>query len=358
MLDFCRHVCRSLHLMMAGQEHINDLIVRYLTGDIDERSAAELREWITASKANQDSFAEYQEIWFSSGMAQGLRKYEMDKDQAYARFLQAIRSKEGTSALESTVQDKKGIFLKRWLQVAAAIVVIMVVSYIAYNQGQYNLSSEFANVTIKAPMGSRSSTVLPDGTQVWLNAGSELSYSQGFGINDRKVVLNGEGFFSVKHNAKKPFTVHSSSMKVTVLGTKFNVRDYADDNTAEVALEEGKVALDNLLRHSATKEMKPGDKIILDKTTGDMIQDTHTSKSDYSWKAGTLVFEGDGIDVIAKKIERSYNIKVYVRNPELQQLKLHATFLPGEQSLREVLNSLKETKKVRYKLYKDKVILY
>lgn len=101
---------------------------------------------------------------------------------------------------------------------------------------------------MEAPLGSRTKLTLPDGTLVWLNAGSRITYSQGFGVGNRKIELIGEGYFEVKRNEEVPFLVKTNSLLVKVLGTKFNFRDYPDDAEAIVSLSEGKVALNNLLK--------------------------------------------------------------------------------------------------------------
>lgn len=114
-------------------------------------------------------------------------------------------------------------------------------------------------------MGARTKMHLPDGTAVWLNAGSKLSYSQGFGIDNRDVRLEGESYFEVSRNENLPFCVKTKEVKVRVLGTKFNFRNYQDDNEAVVNLLEGKVSLMNGLRKMSEQYLAPGECMTLDK---------------------------------------------------------------------------------------------
>ena len=124
---------------------------------------------------------------------------------------------------------------------AAIIAVILAVGCFSYWQGGVNVKDTFADISVEAPLGSRTKLYLPDGTLVWLNAGSRMTYSQGFGVDNRKVELEGEGYFEVQRNEKLPFFVKTKDLQLQVLGTKFNFRDYPEDHEVVVSLLEGKV---------------------------------------------------------------------------------------------------------------------
>ena len=131
---------------------------------------------------------------------------------------------------------------------AAIIAVILAVGCFSYWQGGVNVKDTFADISVEAPLGSRTKLYLPDGTLVWLNAGSRMTYSQGFGVDNRMIELEGEGYFEVRRNEKLPFFVKTKDLQLQVLGTKFNFRDYPEDHEVVVSLLEGKVELNNLLK--------------------------------------------------------------------------------------------------------------
>ena len=175
-----------------------------------------------------------QEIWFSAVDEQQLGRF--DKDAAFARFQERV-------AAAQTFKPKRNL---RWLSYAVAVALMVAVSYFSFKGGQNNVESAFGDIVVEAPQGSRTQMTLPDGTKVWLNAGSKISYTQGYSLVNRLVMLVGEGYFEVAHNEQLPFRVSSKDLQVSVLGTKFNFRDYSTDAEAIVSLAEGKVALNDL----------------------------------------------------------------------------------------------------------------
>lgn len=218
--------------------------------------------------------------------------------------------------------------------------------------------SAFADITIEVPQDSRTRTSLPDGTVVWLNAGSRLAYSQGFGVKDRNVRLEGEGFFEVEKNEQLPFCVHTSSVCVQDLGTAFNFRDYPDDKEAEVILAEGCIRLENLVRKGSPELMKPGDRIVVDKHTGTLVRDTYDANLANQWTGGRLIFDGESIETIARKIEQCYHVSVTLASEGLEDCHFYGTFIRMENSLTEVLDALAATGKVRYRIEGRRVTLY
>ena len=145
------------------------------------------------------------------------------------------------------------------------MLVVGLISFFSYRQGENNLQNALTQVEVEAPLGAQTRLRLPDGTLVVLNAGSRLVYPQDFGVDNREVELSGEGYFEVERNEKLPFHVQTSSLSVRVLGTKFNFRDYPNDEEAVVSLLEGKVALDNRLRAEAEMILLPNEQVTLDK---------------------------------------------------------------------------------------------
>ena len=170
--------------METTNEHIDDLIIRLLCGELDPEGRQELESWASADAANAKYLHQRQELWFSATRPEELRKY--DKEAAYAVFLRRINRKR-TSANRHFLAGRQT--LRRWTGYAAGILLLCLAGGIGYYSGQKHLLSAFADITIEVPQDSRTRTSLPDGTVVWLNAGSRLAYSQGFGVKDRNVRL-------------------------------------------------------------------------------------------------------------------------------------------------------------------------
>lgn len=338
--------------MKQVNDHIDDLIIQLLCGELDGDSLAELRAWIAISPQNERYFHEKQEIWFSAVDSSVLSKY--NKQEALNAFRERV----------AMAQEDKGIHLKyhlgwkKWAGYAVMLALVCIMTVFAYHQGKHNVSSSFADIQVEAPLGSRTKALLPDGTIVWLNSGSKLTYSQGYGLSDRKVTMSGEGYFEVKHNEKLPFSVNSQNLRVNVLGTQFNFRDYPDDKEAEVILDKGSVKLDNLTNTGNSQLMVPGQKVILDKKSGKMTTEACEINMVSQWTQGLITFDNATLDEIAKRIERSYDVTVHIRNKAIGKYRFNGDFVRQEHSLQEVLDALAATGHLHYQIKGRIVTIY
>ena len=331
--------------------HIDDLIILSLCGELDHEGQEELRNWIAISDKNRNYVQAQEEIWFSSINKGELAKYDASK--AFESFLSHI------AEARADKQEKFSNRIHRLLRYAAMIAAVGLVSFFAYQHGQRQLSEEFAEIVIEPALGSRTKAILPDGTSVWLNSGSKLTYSQGFGLTDRQVSLEGEGFFEVTKNKNLPFSVKSGILQVNGLGTKFNFRDYPDDSEAEVVLSEGFVFLKSLMAgNHESKTLIPGQRAVLNKKTGKFELDEYDARKSRMWTQGFLILDGESIYTIAKKLERFYGVKVTVSSKTLEQYHFYGDFIRQEQSLTDILEALKGTGKLHYKINGKNVILY
>ncbi len=331
--------------------HIDDLIILSLCGELDHEGQEELRNWIAISDKNRNYVQAQEEIWFSSINKGELAKYDASK--AFESFLSHI------AEARADKQEKFSNRIHRLLRYAAMIAAVGLVSFFAYQHGQRQLSEEFSEIVIEPALGSRTKAILPDGTSVWLNSGSKLTYSQGFGLTDRQVSLEGEGFFEVTKNKNLPFSVKSGILQVNVLGTKFNFRDYPDDSEAEVVLSEGFVSLKSLMAgNHESKTLIPGQRAVLNKKTGKFELDEYDARKSRMWTQGFLILDGESIYTIAKKLERFYGVKVTVSSKTLEQYHFYGDFIRQEQSLTDILEALKGTGKLHYKINGKNVILY
>ncbi len=174
------------------------------------------------------------------------------------------------------------------------------------------------------PYGKTSEVTLPDGTHVFLNAGSRLIYPDFFADKTREVFLAGEAFFDVKHDEKQPFVVQTTDIRVRVLGTQFNVSAYPADNIIETVLTHGKISLEqnNAGIFSETTVLSPGQLAAFNKTE----RTTRLEEVDYEyytlWKDGLLKFESTDLSRIVKRLERYYNIRFKYSNPLLGGVKI------------------------------------
>ncbi len=206
--------------------------------------------------------------------------------------------------------------------------------------------------------------VLPDGSVVNLNSGSSLTYSiSDFDSVNRSVFLIGEGFFNVAKNAKRPFYVNTHGMKLKVLGTTFNVKAYPDENTEEATLVSGKVeiyASSDKMESGKPVVLKPNQIAIFDKSKNNLHSFSKTdltsteivpaklravnsqpalkTNQTISWKENMLTFDNENFNDLIVKIERWYDVKIVVNDPELLSVRFTGRF--DKENIEQVLNAL------------------
>lgn len=337
--------------MEEENKHIDELIANYLTEGLDKNALDELKTWIAASTENQQYFIRQREIWFSAVSREAASVY--DKDKAFENFRNRVESQK---EIQST--SRRGFSLSALWRYAAVVAIIIAVGCISYWQGEVNVKDTFADISVEAPLGSKTKLYLPDGTLVWLNAGSRMTYSQGFGVDNRKVELEGEGYFEVKRNEKIPFFVKTKDLQLQVLGTKFNFRDYPEDHEVVVSLLEGKVGLNNLLREEKEAVLSPDERAVLNKANGLLTVESVTASNASQWTDGYLFFDEELLPDIAKELERSYNVKIHIANDSLKTFRFYGNFVRREQNIQEVLEALASTEKMQYKIEERNITIY
>ncbi|MEZ2334245.1 FecR family protein [Mucilaginibacter sp. RCC_168] len=206
--------------------------------------------------------------------------------------------------------------------------------------------------TLSTPRGGEYKVKLPDGTNVWLNSSSSLSYPVEFAGNERHVKLTGEAYFEVAKNRNKPFYVHVNNTYVKVLGTHFNIAAYNDDAELTTTLLEGSVQIS---KNNKQCLLKPGQQAVIKNNT-DLINVSEASINQVmAWKNGYFVFNDDNINAIMKKLSRWYDVDVeYQGNFENQRF--GGTFYRSK-GITELLNNLEKIGKVHFKITGRRIIV-
>ncbi len=193
---------------------------------------------------------------------------------------------------------------------------------------------------IHSPAGMRSHVVLPDGTDLWLNAESKIKYSIPFTRENRHVELTGEAFLKVVKNENAPFIVNAGAASVKVLGTQFNFKAYPEDEQLEVALTEGSVEFNGTTADGkkAAVTLIPNDFLAMNKTTGQVKLQNKNLNKYISWVKNIIIFDETPMPEVAKTLERWYGVKVVIADTEINKYKFTTTF--ENESLFRVLELL------------------
>jgi len=275
---------------------------------------------------------------------------DINEEKNLEHLLHRLHYEINTNTLVTKTNKPLRNFVK-WFSRVAAILIIPLTIYSAVNLFDTVKKGHQTWIEIKAPAWTRAQFSLPDGTTGWLNSNSSIQYNVDFN-SKRHIKLAGEAFFDVARGLRKPFQVEADEIFISVLGTRFNIASYDNENTVEVILEEGEVVCFNkALNKSCT--LKPNDYLSFDKIKNDFKIETVQALKYSSWKEGKLVFRNDPLEVIVRRLERWYNIEVEVIGKTTNHNSLWATFI--DENLEEVLRLLKLSLPINYEIKRPQI---
>ena len=376
------------------------IIQKSLKGKLSESEERQLSGWRMVSDENERAF---QRMISEDFYTIGMEKLEMyDSRVAYGRFLQ-----------KKYQQRRKRRFLINMARVAAVALpfVIALVLYVGLNReeeqmvrpslasnilpgtskavltlanGQMiplgkeatdstiitdgtQISASGSGVTyasgvesesvvynkLEIPRGGEFCLTLSDGTRVWLNSETSIQYPVAFGAKERRVFVQGEAYFEVAKDAKKPFTVQFMSSSVTVLGTSFNIRAYPEEKRSQTTLAEGSV---RIYSPGSSMLLKPGEQAEVSALSGEMVKQEVEVKNFTSWKDGRFVFEQQPLEDIMRTLERWYDIRVIFKDEGAKRISLSGN-MKRYGDFSQVMKMLQMTGDVRFELHGNDVYI-
>lgn len=236
---------------------------------------------------------------------------------------------------------------------AVAVVLVIIGSLFVYLNYNTLFNSQPELISVVTNNGEKKTVVLPDGTEIYMNSGSQLSYLSVF-KKRRDVNLTGEAFFKVAKDKTKPFIVHSSGYTTQALGTSFNVKAYSDEASVTVALKTGKVVVNNEKNLEWNSVfLVPGEKLNI---VSDVVLKSQIIADDLSWKDGVLVLNQAGFAEFVKKIERWYGVHVDVHGDPGEDWRVNGRF--KNKPLAVVLESISFAENIDYTVQGDQVKLF
>jgi ferric-dicitrate binding protein FerR (iron transport regulator) len=245
----------------------------------------------------------------------------IDVDNAYHKVSTRINTQSQTTRIISIITR------------IAAVLTLPLLAFTVWSLFLQEKPSELAEnqITwneIESPAGMRSHVVLPDGTDLWLNAESKIKYSIPFTRENRQVELTGEAFLKVVKNEEAPFIVNAGAASVKVLGTQFNVKAYPDDEQLEVALTEGSLEFTGTSTDGkkAAATLIANDFLAMNKTTGQFKLQNKNLNKHISWVKNIIIFDDTPMPEVARILERWYGVKVVVADTEINKYRFTTTF--------------------------------
>jgi transmembrane sensor len=323
---------------MAENRFDRERIERYFSGEYSEEDKSYIKEIFSDSKYEAETDKILRRLFNELKSEDDVKRKDLD------HILYKIHYDINTRLLDKKSEFSSGLI--RWGLRIAGIILLPLLIFIGIKSYTNNVQLSDSWVEIKAPAWTRADFRLPDGTTGCLNSNSSVMYSADFKAN-RQITLKGEAYFDVYRDPKRPFVVLTNDVRLRVLGTRFSIASYDNENNVEVILEQGKLEFSDK-EVTKTCIMKPNEMLIYDKTKMDFSTEEVQPQKYLSWKEGKLVFRNDPLDVIARRLERWYNIDVEINGNITSDLRLRGTFV--DENLEEVLDLLKRSLPIDYRI--------
>ena len=362
---------------MSSKEDILNLINKQFSGQISKEEEAVLKEWYDSSAANRREYKDYYALLRYLRVSNNKKKFEPYVTSAYQQFLQRTEIR--------LARKTRNIIPYSWMRYAAIFIMAFGLGLLSYYGLQNQSGTPSFSQTIEIPFGSKSKVTLPDGTSVWLNSGSRLSYSEGFGKTDRSITLDGEGYFDVTKNKSLPFEVISGEVKIKVLGTKFNFKSYGEDENARVTLVEGSLNVADVKNEKNGVLLIPNQQAIINKKSDklmvkdvdaktyamwtepkleviDVVQNSTTGKTMASIRVpnvilrNTLFFDEEPLSQIVRDLERAFNVKIEVEDKSLLSERFYGDFR-NEETISQILEIMANNNHLRYSISDDQIVI-
>ena len=328
--------------MITKNQYIEDIIDKLNEGlSISSEERAELNRWAALSPENAVRLREEAEVMAATVATPSVQRF--DSDAAFGRFMARIHEADGAQR-PSVLRHRT---LLGWVAAAAVAALFVITGATAFRMGSSH-SAHYGRLVAEAPAGSMTMVTLPDGTTVNINSGSRISYSQGYGITDRDIQLDGQGYFAVVHNADMPLTVHTPHATVSDIGTEFDLCDYADDTGAVVSVSEGCVGMSPQGSTAKPHTVNAGYTARLDATTGSVSVERTRGENPYQWRTGIVKLTGQPMSEIADILSRAYGVTIVLKGRRADRLHFNGEFNVRVCSLTDVLEALAATNNLTY----------
>jgi transmembrane sensor len=325
---------------MTNEELFTTLAARKLAGESTKAEMLELDAMLQEYPELRESYQLLQQYFTVSSYHSSA-----DTEQALQRTMARIHVPANTPV--------RKMFPWKWLSVATAAAVLIGVVTLVVLRPKDNPVETAKLMERQNGKATRASIELADGSKIWLNAESKLSYPDVFDGNTREVYLTGEAFFDIAPNPKKPFIVHFNAGSVHVLGTSFNVRAY-ENEAVQTSVRTGKVAFIPKRKQGEKQDtiyITPDEKVTLQKTVvisdnNSIMKEITSAEDDKAWTEGRLIFRDETLEEIASELERTFGKKVTFGNDAPRYYRLTGAF--QDNSLQDIMYYLARSKAFHY----------
>lgn len=301
------------------EERLNYLFLQYLNNNSSQKELEEFFEYIRKTKTDNDLRVLIRKVYDEIKKTHPSLTYV----DGYGKLVFNEPGQPDTSNFSGRPQKKK---LIRVVPIAILVLAAAVAIWVFKGTGTKRpVVNSVESLTKKfTERKEQGYLLLPDSTQVWLNAASSLEFPDKFRENKREVYLTGEAFFDVKHADDIPFLIHTKNVITTVVGTAFNIKAYPDQRVIIVSVSRGKVKVsrNNQLIATLTK----GQQVKVNNTKDPVIEKEVAVEKINSWQQGDLVYDDIAFEDIVKDLQNIFNVEIKIEDPPIRQLGITTSF--------------------------------
>lgn len=318
-------------------------LIKYLKSETDQEECSQVEEWCEASAANRKELEDLYCVLFLGERQAAMEAIDVNK--SLADFKKKLSQQQHA--------PKRASGWKRYVINIAAFLIGVICTGGAL--GIYY--SQNSSYLISTESGQRAQAVLPDGTKLWLNASTSVEYLTSIFSSERRVRLEGEAYFEVQKHAHLPFIVDCHGIETRVTGTKFNLRNYKEENSLKATLLEGSIKISLPTKDKQEICMTPDEQLSVNLANLETdLKHTETAKEAIRWIKGSLSFDQTTLKEIAKTLERHYNVLIKIDDITLQQQRFTCDFDLSD-DISQVLSILSFTKTFDYRIEDNQVTL-
>lgn len=334
--------------MNGNNNYIDILVGKIVSGNATADEVNELEKCVASAEENRSLFDKSKKIWEKGDHfipAESLQKDNASLVAEYNRYLSGKIKK-----------TRKKSLIYRIAAILAFPVALTMGWYSADFWGNLRQPQEQLCEVI-SPRGHVSKCILPDGTEVWINTGSSITYNTvSFNQKKREVRLQGEAYFEVQSNPEKPFDVITPQAHVLVTGTAFNVMASPAGSIFEAVLANGSVKVEFTKGSFDAVDMKPGERVVFDASTGKYNVQQVEAEMYTSWRNGEIIFKDATLNDLIHELERIYNIRFHLQPENMGALRFRGMF-SYKNNLIEALEKIKKTASIDYYIENKEVWL-
>lgn len=272
-------------------------IDKYFGGELDEHEKRAFLRQVKSDKALRSAYISYQNelalFSFSNAVVN-----EKDSQRHYSQFIEKNKRKRMYMLVTKSMKY-------------AAVFILLIFSVYSFYLNFYSSQIPATETSLYVPASQRIQLTLQDGTEVWLNAQTRLTYPTHFSEKERRVTVEGEAFFKVAKDDNKPFIVTSNDIDIRVLGTEFNIHSYPEESTSRVSLIEGSLQIELLDSGSEKVILKPNEEVCVQNNR--MLISPIQDADYFLWRDGIYSFTDEKLGEIFKKLELYYDIEINVK---------------------------------------------